>query len=232
MRQAKDTRESWPMNFAIELDDGRVDVIVQPQLGVDVQAVIDTIQNSRLDVQIVRRSPSLLMVNASVEGLKTLSGMDEVLFVSRPKKPVMSAIVSEGVDLIGVPFIDTSQAAGAGTRVAIIDGGFELLSSAILNGELPGTGVRVDITGFGIEIDGKHGTACAEIIHDIVPDALLYYLRVDNTLDFENAVRYVIENRIHVVSQSLSWPGSGAGDGTGPVNRLVDEAEANGNFFG
>lgn len=213
------------------LQSDRFDVIVKPAAPYSVEDLISALDGQSDHIRVLRKSKYLVMLSATLGGLEALSKMDEVLYVRRPVKPMPAAVVSEGLDLLGTLPFDVNETAGSGVDIAVIDGSFELLGSAQLRGELP-TGVIADMTGDGIEGGGDaHGTACAEIVHDIAPAARLHYVRVDHTLDLQNAVQYVIDNDIDVVSMSLGFLGSSAGDGIGQTPGLVDEAVANGVFW-
>ncbi len=82
---------------------------------------------------------------------------------------------------------------------------------------------------------GDHGTACAEIVHDMAPGAELYLAHDGEELDFYLAVDWMIGQGVHVISYSCGWldpfPGDGAGDPHNPVNQKVTEARAAGVLF-
>ncbi|HCH65804.1 MAG TPA: hypothetical protein DFR83_23585, partial [Deltaproteobacteria bacterium] len=75
---------------------------------------------------------------------------------------------------------------------------------------------------------GRHGVACAEVIHDIAPDAELHLVRVTSLTSLENAVDWAIREEIDIISMSLSFFNESAYDGTGPVNDPMDRLEAAG----
>ena len=136
--------------------------------------------------------------------------------------------ISEGVDLTGaINFHDTGFK-GAGVKVAVMDFGFKGLTDAHLNGDIPYGTRTYDFTGDGIETKYYHGTACAEVVHDIAPQAELHLLKVSDEIDIYNALDYCKNNDIDVISLSLSTFGSGPGDGTGDLDEAFDEARANG----
>ncbi len=102
-------------------------------------------------------------------------------------------VQSEGVDLTEAAAYHSEGYIGSGVRVGVIDVGFAGLSSAISRGELPDNVVEIDCTGatcapgiFTSETS-PHGTAVAEIIYDMAPGALLYLIKVWDTLDLEGA---------------------------------------------
>ena len=82
---------------------------------------------------------------------------------------------------------------------------------------------------------GDHGTACAEIVHDMAPGAELYLAHDGEELDFYLAVDWMIGQGVRVISYSCGWlgpfPGDGAGDPHNPVNQKVTEARAAGVLF-
>ncbi|MBT3217524.1 MAG: S8 family serine peptidase [Proteobacteria bacterium] len=73
---------------------------------------------------------------------------------------------------------------------------------------------------------GIHGYACAEVIHDLAPDAELYLVRTNGFTAFENAVNWAIGERIDLISMSLSFFNNSFYDGTGPFGPLVDKLAA------
>ncbi len=121
---------------------------------------------------------------------------------------------------------------GAGATVAIVDSGVEGSHPAV-GGRLVRS-VRVDIVGGGalvveddpIDVVG-HGTACAGIIHGIVPDAEIVSVRVlgkDNRakgIAFANGLDWVTQQGITVANLSLS---SRSDDLYGAFHDLADLA--------
>jgi subtilisin family serine protease len=134
------------------------------------------------------------------------------------------AYVSQGVQLSGATAFHSAGVRGAGVKVAVVDTGFSGLSSAIANGELPSTLVTADFSGAGIETGGIHGTACAEIVYDMAPEAQLYVVKIDGILlsSTENAANYCIAQGVHVVSSSLGLTYANFFDGQGDVCGIVN----------
>ena len=90
-----------------------------------------------------------------------------------------------------------------------------------------------DFTGEGIYAGDehrrhRHGTACAEIVYDVAPEAELYLLKVDDLVDLENAKDLCIREGIDVISHSAGWLGTGFGDGRGLACDIVNDAAENG----
>ncbi|MBN1907948.1 MAG: FG-GAP repeat protein [Deltaproteobacteria bacterium] len=140
-----------------------------------------------------------------------------------PFKFFPTGMVTEGVNLTGANIFHDTIYRGAGVKVAVLDGGFKNLTAAISAGELPANVITHDFSGSGLQTESMHGTACAEIIHDMAPDAELYLLKTGDEIDTYDAIDYCIENNIDIVSLSMGTFGTGPGDGTGPLDEAFDE---------
>jgi subtilisin family serine protease len=68
---------------------------------------------------------------------------------------------------------------------------------------------------------GVHGTACAEVVASVAPDAELHVVRVNSRTLFENAVEWAIREDVDVVSMSMSFFNLSAYDGSGPFASSV-----------
>ena len=136
-------------------------------------------------------------------------------------------VVSEGVTLTGADIMHSNGYYGAGIEVAIIDMGFEQMQAAFDAGELGPFVYYYDFTGLGMETGGCHGTAVAENVHDMAPDAVLNLLKVLTMADIENAKDYCVTYGIKVVNMSLGACG-GPNDGTYGACAIVEDAYTNG----
>ena len=76
--------------------------------------------------------------------------------------------------------------------------------------------------------DSAHGTACAEIVYDIAPEAELWLYRAGDLLDLENAKDRCVINGIDIISSSGTLPGTGFGDGLGLACEIVNDAAEEG----
>jgi subtilisin family serine protease len=140
-------------------------------------------------------------------------------------------VTSEGVNLTGAEDLHNAGFTGSGVKVAIIDIGFKGLTEARANRDIPDSVITYDFSGNGLETQYLHGTACAEIVHDMAPDAELHLLKISDEVDFYDVIEYCINNDIDIISYSLGTFGSGPGDGTGPVDEACDELKENGILF-
>ena len=111
-------------------------------------------------------------------------------------------------------------------KVGIIDLGFVGVPALQTRGELPTLSHR-DLTGEGIFTETVHGAACAEIVHDIAPDAEIYLYKVGNLVSLENAKDAAIQEGLDIVTVSLGTHATGFGDGLGLECEIVDDAFQN-----
>jgi subtilisin family serine protease len=75
-------------------------------------------------------------------------------------------------------------------------------------------------------VDGtiEHGTACAEVIHDIAPNADMYLAKIATDVDLEEAVDWLVTQQVDIISTSLGFYNATPGDGTGYLADLVSRA--------
>lgn len=161
--------------------------------------------------EIIKGFDNVLKVRVPVKNLKSLAdNIREISFIKLPDTFVPS-VLSEGVQLTGAATQHTSGNTGSGVKAAVIDSGFDNLSSAVFSGELPDDATFIDCTGsscsstaFSFETS-PHGTAVAEIIHDMAPGAQLYLIKINDTLDLVQAKNYCISNGISIINLSGGW---------------------------
>ncbi len=125
------------------------------------------------------------------------------------------ATTSDGVASSGAAAWQSAGHGGAGTKVAIVDIGFGDYASR-LGSELPAS-VETDFGRCGSPFSLEHGTAVAEVVHDVAPDAALRLVCVEDDVDFASAVASLASNGIDVVNGSIGFVLTGRGDGSGAV---------------
>jgi len=159
-----------------------------------------------------------------IEALEAVASLVNVQKVREPLKPI-PLVTSEGVTLTGADLWHTQGFRGQGIKIGIIDVGYQGYQP-LLCIELPCSVMRLpdDDT---FEANTNHGTAVAEIIHDMAPEAALFLARIDSDVKLGDAVNWMIENGVHVVNMSLVFPIiMGPLDGSGWVNDVVNKAIA------
>ena len=167
-----------------------------------------------------------------INALAAIADLPEIDLLRLPLKPrPLAATVSEGVAKTGA---DTWQSVNpyktpGEVKVCILDLGFNGYQSRVSEGELP-SGVtarsfRSDGLIGGSGTGTVHGTACAEIVYDMAPDANLYLVNFGTEVEHHSAVDWLINTaKVNVISYSVGWTNSGDGKGTGPINEDVKKA--------
>lgn len=195
---------------------------VMLRLSRDANDISSQIRNH--DARVLRRRGTTVVVEVSINRLEQMvTDVDAIEFAGLPPRIIPLEEVSEGVDIAGATILHNYGYTGSGVKIAIIDPGFKGLTEAINNGEIPESVFTHDYTGKGVETRYYHGTACAEIIHDMAPDAELYLLKIEDGYDLMEAIDFCVNNNIDIISFSAGMFGTGPGDGTGFIDELFDE---------
>ncbi|SFR23557.1 Ricin-type beta-trefoil lectin domain-containing protein [Lentzea waywayandensis] len=168
-------------------------------------------------------------VKAAVPGdkLDVVASQAGVTEVRLPDRAVPMDTKSEGVGLSKADLWIADGKKGAGVKVGIIDVGFGNLADAQDNGDLPPTGAQLTINNSGC-VDGSvktpHGTAVAEVVHDMAPDAQLFLACIEDTVSFSAAADWLKQQGVQVITAAVGFlsPTGSRGDGTGPADSPAD----------
>ncbi len=156
-----------------------------------------------------------------------LTELEHVISVRVPvlHTPQGSQIEGEGIRVIGADRWHQAGFTGAGIRIGVLDMGFAGYQ-ALLGRELPD---NVVVAYFGDwNLSEVHGTACAEIVHEIAPGAELFFAWYDGSdAAMGMAVDWLLSQGVHIISHSAGSFVSPR-DGTGWAARLVDSVAARG----
>jgi hypothetical protein len=196
-------------------DPDRVTVYLMSEPGTSVDE--DALYN--LGAQIIKQADNVIKAVVPIDMLTAVADtVNGVSFMKTPDKLIPVAVESEGVDLTGAYTYHNEGYSGSGVKVAVIDVGFDDLSSAISNGELPADVVKIDCTGACIPSDfsseeDSHGTAVAEIVYDMAPGAKLFLIKVEYIDDLWDAKDYAVNNGIRIINHSLVVPNTNFYDG-------------------
>ena len=125
--------------------------------------------------------------------------------------------------LVGADRWHAAGFSGHGVRVAIIDPGFSGYEAAFADAVPP---VRAHSFRADGSLDGgsAHGLRAAWIVHELAPRAQLLLLTFSTIDELAAAVDFAIEEGVDAISFSVGFVHNGPGDGSGPVNELVDRA--------
>ena len=141
------------------------------------------------------------------------------------------ALAPEGPGVTGAEAWHKAGITGKGVKVGILDMGFRGYHN-LLGRSLPEQVVAESFMP-GEDADGGdvHGTACAEIVHAMAPDAELFLAAYDGSLTSEaEAVHWLLSQGVQIISHSASAL-VGPMDGTGPDVDLLNEAVSQGVFW-
>ena len=156
-----------------------------------------------------------------------------------PAEPAQGMVVSEGVGLHGAAAWHDAGLKGKGVKIGIISNGFDGFAG-LMGTELPTSAEARCYTSVGkftssiadCENGSKHGTAVAEAVFDMAPEATYYISKPISQGDFSSIVNWMVSEGVDVINVSLGFLWSGPGDGTSPYSRSdlksVDTAVAGG----
>jgi hypothetical protein len=178
---------------------------------------------------------SLVQNRLPIGAIETIAHSPSVDYLRLPVKPHIQTVTSEGVEAVGAgPWqnLDAYRTSGSGANVVVLDAGFTG-HAALLGTELPAT-----VTTKSFRADGNlsahvHGTACAEIIHDLAPNASLTLVNFNTDVEHHNAVNWINSQtpKPDIVSYSMGWFNIGDGKGTGPICEDVKTFAENGGLW-
>lgn len=137
-------------------------------------------------------------------------------------------VTGEGVQVINAQAWHAAGFTGVGVKIGVLDQGFDHYQD-LLGSSLP---AEVTVQSFvpGIQADqtgSAHGTAVAEIVHDIAPGAELVLAHYDGgDVSMGNAVDWLVQQGVQIITHSAGGLAAPM-DGTGRDAELVDRvAEA------
>lgn len=165
-------------------------------------------------------STGVVQARVPADRLVALATATGVTQVRPPAVAHTEAVTSEGVAASSADVWQGAQSAGAGVKIGIIDAGYATLAAAQAAGEIPN-----DVTTFhnchdpntGADLfdQTSHGTAVAEIVHDMAPAATLFLACINDSLEFGQAEALLRQQGVKVINTSLTFSGISRGDGTG-----------------
>lgn len=140
---------------------------------------------------------------------------------------------SEGVALTGADKWQAAGITGKGVKVGIIDGAFNNYQQFLPTAKVTTKSFRTDRQiEDPADAGAIHGTACAEIVTEMAPDAELYLAAFDTPGEFVAAIRWLVGTvGVSVISTSIGFDGQFPLDGTSLLAREIDKAKAAGVFF-
>jgi hypothetical protein len=154
-----------------------------------------------------------------------------VALVRAPFKPNRK-VVSEGVTTTHArEFTARTGAAGAGVTLAVLDGAIARAQD-LVGSELPENAAATDFVLDRLDsFEGVHGTACAEIVHDMAPGADILLAGFEDDVTWAQAVDQLVGAGVRIVSHSIGFDNLYPPDGNNYYTQKVDQAAAAGVLF-
>jgi len=153
---------------------------------------------------------------ALIPELDSIAGIAEI-DISIQAAPAASA----GNAMMNVTDYNNNGIKGAGVKIGIVDIQYDGYQS-----RLPGSVITADFTKTGYPAiensgtNGTHGTVCAGIVYDIVPEAQMYISRISSVVSMENAYAWCLLNGVKIISISLDM---GSTQANTIVNNYTDK---------
>lgn len=219
----------------VDIQNGGVQVVIEATGRSELGSLSEAVRAVSGQVELAYEG--ILQARVPIQQLEALAALPQVRFVRLPVAPTpdQGAVVSEGVSLMGSRSWNGAGLDGKGTRVGILDGGF-FRYEALVGRELPTRerlvtrSFRRDNQMFDARFPSRHGTALAEIIHDVAPGATLYLTAFATDVELRRAMDYLIGERVDVISTSFSIP-SGCFKGPGIFEPYLRKAHEAGIFW-
>jgi subtilisin family serine protease len=208
------TREPYP-------DPERATAVLRPAPGVSPEALARAVRALDPGGPPPLVAGGLVQARLPVGQLGALDGLEGLKSARQPLLARPREVVSEGVAPIFVEDWAAEGLTGAGVRVAVLDVGFDGWE-ALVGEELTGP-VTSRLEG---EWDSTaHGTAVAEVIADIAPDAELYLYNFLTDVEFIDRLNTILADEIDVVNASVGFDNVWTMDGSSPWSQAVDQLQ-------
>jgi subtilisin family serine protease len=132
-----------------------------------------------------------------------LAEWEKVQFIKMPTTPGTMGVKSEGLGIGNITNWQNNGLTGAGVKVGVLDTGFKD-AYGLFGSELPADTVFEHTGSTAAFNSGTHGTSCAEIVHDVAPDAKLFLINAaDLEVDYAIAVDWLRQQKVDIISSSI-----------------------------
>ena len=198
-------RQFRPASSVSPATDGRVaGDMVYVYIYLKPHAETQTIEPYVWEVKDRDEGNHLAVAWVEVNDLETLASQEEVRTIRTVMPPILrtGSVTTEGDAIHHTYDVRTTYSqSGSGVKVGIISDGVDHWTAARNSGDLP-----TDLTVLSNTHGGDEGTAMLEIVHDMVPDADLYFHDCgDNTVAFNNAIDALVDAGCDVVCDDIGW---------------------------
>lgn len=206
-RTGSASRSREAERLGVEVHGGSVRVILQTSTRPDLRGL------AAAGARVEGRAGPLVQATVPMAALERVTGLRDIRHVRLPSYQELDAIPGEEINATNASSSLAKGWSGKNVRVAIIDSGFGGYLVRQLEGELPSNVVVADFCEGRFETNTNHGTAVAEIVHEMAPQAQLYLICFDTDVGFAQAEAYAKSKRVHIITHSGSVFNNGRGDG-------------------
>jgi len=203
---------------------GRVRVEIDPTDAAAAHATVNALGGT-----VEAEAVGIIQALVPAAALESLASGSGIAYVRSPAVPYPLAVSGEGPSATVAAAWHDAGYTGSGVKIAIIDLGFANYAARQASGDLPADAIVVDLCS---NINAtSHGTAVAEIVHEMAPQAQLYLITICTSTNLFQASAYAAQNGITVINHSVAWFNTSRGDGTGAAgtpDAIVAAARASG----
>jgi len=138
----------------------------------------------------------------TIQNLSRLAREPAVISVMSQLPAFTSCVTTEGDDILhSCELRNTTNLSGKGVKVGIISDGVTSLDAVVTAGELPS-----NIHILSNSIGGDEGTAMLQVVHDIAPDAELYFSdRGSSQIEFVQAMDRLISDGCRIICDDITY---------------------------
>lgn len=213
-------------SLGIAYEDERVAVTLAARSAFETNALSRSIQEMGGEVTTTFENTVFAMIPArSIAGLEQAKALD----YARPQTLYLPTATNrspnEGGKVTGVERLHAAGITGKGVKIGIIDFGFQNYQKLVNSGAAPQPkAARAFNKKNSMENRGSvHGSACAEIIHAMAPDAEIYLASIDGRDDqIIQAAAWLVQQGVNIISFSGGGH-SGPMNGTDILSRYIDK---------
>ncbi len=157
----------------------------------------------------------VLEARVPTDALRSLAASSSVKYVAQVPSVEALATNGEGPAATGGDAWHAAGVDGTGVKVAIVDLGFTGLAASQARGDIPDTAIEHNECAAGLNGNTDHGTAVAEIVHEMAPGAQLYLACIDGTAALNAAKNFLVAQDVSIANFSVAFFNSARGDGSG-----------------
>lgn len=210
--------EAWRQRASTALD------VRLPRFAAGARVVVES--DEELDAAALAAAGAVVETHAGglwqvwvpLDDLPALAALPGVRHLREPAQAEGKTEESEGHAATGASAWAEAGWTGVGVDVVIVDVGF-VDYEALVGNELPAE-LSTDFER-GAAGSSAHGTAVAEVIADLAPNAGVHLVSFSTDVEFVAALESLVDTEVDVVNASIGFDNVWAGDGTSAPSEAV-----------